>query len=134
MNATSKDIAEILDGDSSLGLTLGTDLFMYRMPATPDDLVVVRDNPGRAPMLQYSQSRSNYYYSSVTVWVRNTDYGSGYAVAQSILEYLHATGNVTINSTNYQLIRAEGDVQLLHFDENDRAVFITNYEVQRKSV
>lgn len=133
MNPASKDIATILAGESSLALTAGVDLFHIRMVPEPDDCVVVLDNPGGPPLLTLRQSTSNYYHSSVTVYVRNTDYETAWEQAFDIMTILHGKNGETVASTYYALIRAQNDPQLLRYDENDRPVVFVNYEVQRRN-
>jgi hypothetical protein len=135
MNAASKDIAlNILDGESSLGLTYATDLFYSRLPADPAVCVSVQDNVGSGPTLSLKQSTSNYHYSSVNVQIRDIAYDSGYETAQKIVELLHGLHGQTISGTKYLLIRSLDDVGLLYYDENDRPVFSVNFEVQRVPV
>lgn len=135
MQSVSKDIVDLLDGESSLGLTAGTDLFYYRMPPPRKQInaVTLYDTPGRPPLLALRKTASAYYYSGVSVQVRNADDDTGYNLAHDIMVYLHGTNNVTLNGTVYTLIRALGDVQLLHRDENDHGIYVVNFEVQRKS-
>lgn len=135
MNPASKDIANILDGVSSLGLTLNTDLFHARMPDGDDfqNAVNVLDIGGEPPMLTTQRDTSNYYYSAVSIQVRNTDYDTGYGIAFDIMGYLHAQSGITEAGTLYTLIKATNDPQLLGWDDNDRPVFVVNYEVQRRS-
>ena len=134
MNPASKDIAQYLAGESSLGLVLGTSLFYARMPDSPDDCVTVMDNPGDAPMLTYDKATSNYYYSSVSVRVRNTDYAAGWAVIFAILTFLHGLGqqNSVDASSYYGVVKAMNDPQVLYWDNNDRVTFFINFEIQRK--
>jgi len=132
MNPSSKDIAEIMEV-STLALTPGTDLFRFRMPPTPQDCVVVLDISGNEPMVQLSKDRSDYYYSAVSIQVRNIDYLTGYGIALDIFQFLHGTAHIIINDTYYSLIKAMADPQLLHYDGNDRAVFVINFEVQRRT-
>lgn len=132
MNPASKDISTLLKNESSLALTFGTDLFFARMPDEPSDCVAVLDNPGRPPMLTYKKETSNYFYSSVTVWVRNTDYAAGWAQIHEILTFLHGLGSQVVDGTYYDIIKAMADPQLLYWDENQRAVFIVNFTVQRR--
>lgn len=134
MNAPCKDIAAILSSDVDLDLTLKKDLFYTRVPPAPDDCVTVIDNPGEDPMLQYTQSRSNYYYPAVSVWVRAKDYQVGYSRISCVLALLHGLAHTTVNEAYYSLIKAKNDPQLLHFDENGRAVFIVNFAIQRRAV
>lgn len=134
MNPASKDIAELLDADTSLGLTSGTDLFHGRMPDQPDDCVAVLDNPGDPPMLTFDKATSNYYYSSVSVRVRSFDYDTGWGIMFNIMTYLHGLGqlNSVDNTSYYGVIKAMNDPQVLYWDKNDRAIFFINFEVQRK--
>lgn len=134
MNPASKEICQFLEGESSLGLTFGTDLFFGRMPDSPDLCVTVMDNPGEPPMLTYKKGTSNYYYSSVSVRVRSIDYAEGWDLMFSILEYLHGLSelNSTDNSMYYALIRAMNDPQVLYWDDNDRVTFFINFDIQRK--
>ena len=137
MNATSKDIATMLAGESSLGLTLATDLFYKYLPAEKEnvvgsDIVTVLDNGGGEPMLQLLKSASDYYFPSVNVQVRNIDYDAGYDVIFAIYQWLHGTSQVVINSTYYALIKAISEPQLLHKDENGRHVFVVNFDIHRR--
>lgn len=133
MNSAAKDIVTLLENYSSFSYALGTDLYLWRIPsAPPQDCVIIMDSPGEPPMLQYVKTRSNYHYSGVTVYVRNTDYETGYNEALSISEYLHGIANTVVDGTYYSLIKATGEPMLLEYDKNDRSVIITNFEVQRR--
>lgn len=132
MQSSSKDIATLLNGESALGITLGTDLFYGRMIPSPINQVAVLENPGRSPLLALIKMPKQYYRSSVSVMVRDSDYDDGYGLAHDILEFLHQYKG-TINGTAYDII-AMNDVQLLHRDENDRPVFLINFECRRASV
>lgn len=134
MNPTSEDIATMLNAESSLGLTLATDLFFAQIPPKPADCVAVFDSPGAPPQLTYKKATSDYYYSGVTVQVRNTSYGGAYDLAFQIMEFLHGESNITIGSTLYTLIKAVNDPQLLHYDEGDRPIMFINFDVQRRAV
>lgn len=132
MNSPAKDVVKIL-GDGGLGLTPGTDLVFARMPDNTDNIVSTYDGPGDPPMLTLKQSTSDYYYPSVSVRVRNKNYETGYNLMFSIYEYLHGKSNVTIGTTLYTVIRALNDPQLLLYDNNDRPVFMCNFQLQRRA-
>ena len=134
MESTAKDIVTMLEGESSLGLTKGTDLFYSRMNNAPDDVVVVFDTSGAPPILTYQKSTSNYHYPGVSIQVRNTKYNDAYALMQQILEYLHGESNITVGTTLYTIIKAINDPQVLHFDDNDRVIMFVNFEIQRRDV
>lgn len=46
MNAPSVDIKDMLEAESSLGLTFTSDLFVGHEPNTPDETVTIFDTPG----------------------------------------------------------------------------------------
>jgi hypothetical protein len=134
MNPTCKDIAQFLNEDTSLGLTLGTDLFYGRMPDGPSNCVAVYDNPGDSPMLTLKKETSNYFYSSINVRVRNTEYANGWEIMYNIVAFLHGLHqqNTPDASSYIGVIKAQNDPQVLYWDKNDRVIFFTHFEVQRK--
>ena len=132
MISAAKDITTILTGESSLGLTYATDLFFARMPDDPSDCVVAYDNPGSPPQLTYKKATSDYFYSSVSIQVRNTSYEGAWNQMFAILNYLHAESNITVGTTLYTLIKALNEPQLLHYDDNDRPVMVVNFDIQRR--
>jgi hypothetical protein len=130
MNAPSVDISEILEAISSLGLTFGTNLFIGREPTTPDNTVTIFDTPGSPPQLTYAQGE-NYYYPSIQIRVRNNSYINGYNSIKAIMDELHAYGPEAINGTVYNLIKCSQDPFLIDYDENGRARWICNFDIQR---
>lgn len=133
MNSPAKDIVNMLNAEASLSLTAGTDLFFARTPDDPDNLVTVFDNPGDTPALLLQKSVSDYYYASISLRVRNKKYNTGYSKIFDIMEYLHGLNGITVDTTLYVLIKALNDPQLFFYDENDRPVFLVNFQVQRRA-
>ena len=131
MNAPSVDIKDILVAESSLGLTFATDLFVGREPAKPDNCVTVFDTPGFPPMLTLEGS-AEFYYPSVQIRVRDNSYLNGWDLAQDIIEVLHGLNNETWNDTLYLLIQCSSGPALLDWDDNNRARFIINFNIQRR--
>lgn len=134
MNSASKDISNILNGISSLGLTLSTDLFHGHLPEGPDyqNVVAVYDIGGTPPILTMLRATSNYYYSEISIQVRNIDYDTGFGIAHDIMVYLHGQSAIVESGTLYTLIKALNDPQLLSYDQNDRPIFVCNYQCQRR--
>ena len=132
MKSTAEDISAILSSESTLGLTEGTDLFIGRMQNEPSNCIVIYDLGGRAPMLALKKAQSSYYYSGVSVQVRNNKYAAGYSTIDGIFQYLHGLHGITISGTYYALIKALDNPDILRYDENDRPIFVVNFEVQRK--
>jgi len=130
MNSTARDIKDMLESVSSLGLTFATDLFVGREPVDPDNCVTIFDTPGSPPQLTYTKGES-YEYPSIQIRVRNRNYNAGWDLINDIKFYLHGRGHETWNGTYYSLIAASDSPALLDYDENNRARFICNFNIQR---
>ena len=131
MNPASVDIKDLLEGESSLGLTFASNLFIGREPTHPDNVVTLFDTPGGPPQLTYDRTEK-YYYPSVQVRVRNNSYLDGWDLIHNIREVLHGQGHVTINGTTYELIKCSMEPSFLTWDRNSRAVFVTTFDLQRR--
>ena len=131
MNMPSEDIKDMLEAESSLGLTFGTNLFIGKEPTKPDNCVTIFDTPTLPPQLTFDRSE-RYEYPSVQIRVRNNSYTTGWTLAHDILNSLHGRGQETWNGTLYCLIRCSSGPALLDWDKNDRARFIINFNIQRR--
>ncbi len=132
MNSVAKDICNLLNGVSSLGLTLATDLFYAIEPTDPSNCVTLFETPGEGSDL--TMDITTYYRDSFQVRVRNVDYDTGYNLAKDIEEYLNGINHTIINGTTYNIIECSTSPVLLDFDDNNRPRFIINFNVQRKEV
>ena len=131
MNSSAEDIKDMLVDESSLGLTFATNLFVGREPSSPDDCVTIFETPGFPPQLTLKQGE-DYYYPSVQIRVRNNNYQTGWTLAHNIMVSLHGRGHETWNETLYTVIRCSNGPALLDWDENSRARFIINFNMQRR--
>lgn len=132
MLSTSEDIKDMLESESSLGLTFQTDLFVGREPSKPDNCVTIFDTPGYPPMLTLGND-SQYYYPSVQIRVRNRDYQDGYALISSIVALLHGKHHEVWNNTHYSVIACVSEPFLLDWQEHN-ARFVCNFNIQRREV
>jgi hypothetical protein len=130
MNASSVDIKDILAGNSSLGLEYATNLFIASEPASPDECVTIYDTSGS--MARALDADNKVYYSSIQVRVRNYDYEEAWDKVNDIREYLDANVGLKQGGTTYVSIRATSDPQFLERDENERFIFIINFEIIRR--
>ena len=132
MNATSVDIAAMLEayGNSELGLTLTANMFVGREPTTPDNCVTVFDTPGYGPQL--TMDAAQYEFPSVQIRVRNRTYVAGWNVINGIKDALHGRAHETWNGTLYSVIVCANGPFLLDWDENNRARFVVNFDIQRR--
>ena len=129
MNASSVDIRDMLEDESSLGLTFTTDLFIGREPPKPDNCVTIFDTFDK-PLLTLNDQ--GYYDASVQVRVRNNSYLTGWELAHDIMVALHGKAGETWNTTLYTVIYCSSGPALLDWDENNRARFIINFNLQRR--
>ncbi len=128
MNPPSKDMKDILAGNSALALTVDTDLFYAEMPDTPDACVCIYDTPG-------FPADPHQTYERPTVQVRIRGAKGGYDAAQlqgqAIRDLLNGLNEETWNSARYIGIWATGDVGFVYFDDNRRPVFTVNFRIHR---
>ena len=129
MNIPSEDIRDIIEADSSLGLTFATNLFIGKEPSAPKDCVTVFDTPGFPPQLTLRDQ--GYEYPSIQIRIRAKDYSAGMSLAQDIVSLLHGSRGIC-NSTLYTVIYCSSGPALLDWDENGNARFIVNFNVQRR--
>ena len=130
MNAPSFDMAELLESSAAgLGFVAGTDLFVSAEPDAPDACVTLLDSPGFPP----DTAVADYQKPGLNVRVRGVrgGYSTAYAVAASVLNYLHTLHGEIVNGTRYVAIFASTDVIPLGLDENGRPVFSLNFNIHR---
>lgn len=131
MNPSSEDIKDMLETESSLGLTFATDLFIGQEPSKPKNCVTIFDTPSFPPMLTLTKGE-DYYYPSVQIRVRNASYLTGWALIQDIMESLHGRSQETWNGTLYSVIYCSSGPAHLGWDDNGNAWFICNFNIQRR--
>jgi len=131
MNNPAEDIATILLAESDLGLTFATDLFTVKEPHTPINCTTIFDGVSEAPQLTFTKGE-DYYYDSVQVRIRHSNYATGYALAHSIMTTLHGIGQDIVNGTLYSLIRCKNGPAPLGLDDNGRHILVMNFEIQRR--
>ena len=133
MNPTSEDIKDFIEQESDLDLAFATNLFIGREPATPDNCVTIFDTPGYPPsMTLKGKEEGSIFYPSIQIRVRNNDYQTGWNLIDRIKLLLHGTVKEIINSTSYDYIKCISEPFLLGFDEADRALFVSTFDICRK--
>ncbi len=120
----------MLEAESSLALTLGDDLYVGLEPSTPADCVCVFETPGGPPQL--TMDIEKYEYPSVQIRVRNTDWQTGWNLAEAIKTALHGRAQETWNGALYTVITVANGPFHLDWDDNHRARFIININMQRR--
>jgi len=130
MNPCSEDLKDMLEAESSLSLTFGTNLFIGKEPTTPTNSVTIFDTPGANPMLTVNNDE-DYRFPSAQIRIRNNSYLTGRSMAEDIYTFLHGKNHETWNSTVYQFIRCVNEPYHLGNDENGHPWWIINLNIQR---
>ncbi len=128
MNPFSEDLKDMLEAESALGLTFGTDLFIGSEPPEPDQCVTIYDTGGQSPDVHIEYRRP-----TAQVRVRSNAYRDGWVLANDILEALNGKHEETWNSTRYLTIWTLSDVLYIGKDQNDRFLFTVNFLTHRTS-
>jgi hypothetical protein len=131
MNASSVDIKDMLEAESTLGLVFGTNLFVGKEPAKSHNSVTIYDTTAFPPELAL-EGATGYEYPSIQIRVRNDNYLSGWDFITVITNFLHGKKQETINTTLYSLIACSSGPALLDYDEQNRPRFIVNFNIQRR--
>ena len=130
MNSPARDLVDYLDADSSLGLTLGTDLFALDRPDSPDLVVSLHDTGGGTPdgSTDYRLDRT---FVQITVRGERGDLHTAWQLAYDVRDSLRAIARETINGTVYIGLPVFGDVAYIGRDQKDRPLYSANFRVLR---
>lgn len=135
MKPSSVHIKDMLESESSLALTFGTDLFVGREPTSrdaQDNVVTIIDTPGGPIHLTNTKENSDYQYPTVQIRIRNNDLVTGWELAEDIVASLHGRAGETYDGVYYSLVRCTSGPAALMWDENERVVLVINFEIQRR--
>ena len=109
------------------GFTKATDLFIGRMPDTPDTALYLTATGGNEPNRYIPTPRK-----TVQVLSRAPQYPDAYDNAQTVYDLLHRTNdNVTLESggVDVMFIAAIQEPTHLGLDEQERHVFTINFRI-----
>jgi hypothetical protein len=127
--ATLNDIGTYLD--AQLGsLTLGTNLFLGRLPTDPDKCVALLEYGGSTPVSTLgSDAMPRMELPRIQVLSRDVTYADARSLAISIWLVIEGILNETLSGTLYQRVSAVQSVFPLERDSAQRAVFAQNFQV-----
>lgn len=123
-----EDVADWLE-DNGYG-TVSVDIFVARMPPTPDEVIVVVENPGGPPDHAFGRTTMVIDAPMIQIAVRGTPDGWDVArdVAYGVYEELDSGGSFDGGSTQ---VKASGTPAYLGPDELERPEFSVNFSVTR---
>ena len=116
---------------STQDLTLGTNLFLGRLPDSPDTCVGLIQTGGTAPTDTFGTSYPPLENQGLQTLVRAASYATGEALAVDVFKSLQSVENQTLTSTLYLKIEANQSPFALERDEQERVIFSCNYMVAK---
>ena len=116
---------------STQDLTLGTNLFLGRLPETPDTCVGVIQTAGVAPTDTFGTSFPPLETQGLQTLVRATTYATAEALAVDVMKSLASVDNQTLTSTLYLKIEAQQSPFALERDNQERLVMSCNFLVTK---
>jgi len=117
---------------TNVSLTLGTNLFLGRLPETPDTCVAVIETAGQSAVEAMGGSTlPAYTRPRVQVLVRAVAYSDASDLAEDIYKKMQLIDNESLSGVRY--LRADGLQSPFYLDRDmeERAVFSCNYQTLR---
>jgi len=118
-----------------VGTALGTDMFLGKLPPTPDAIVAIFEYASLAdePDLGVDGKNIRYEYPRVQIVCRGVrdDYATPRTTAQNAKKALMKVQGSTLTGTYYLAVTPESGPFFLRRDLNDRLEFVTNFQVYK---
>ena len=128
--STLIDIATYLDTQQG-SLTLGTNLFVGRMPDTPATCVTLYEYGGTAPDNTMGGGLPVLQNPSVQITVRATTYAAAETLINLCWVSLEGIVDESLSGTRYNRVSAIQSPFPLERDSQDRIIFVQNFNVTR---
>lgn len=114
-------------------LTLGTNLFLGRLPDDPDTCVSVYEYGGDAPVnTMGSDAMPPVEQPRIQLLTRAAGYSSARTLALSCWTAIESVLNESLSGTRYHRITANQSPFPLERDSQDRVLFAQNFRVQKE--
>lgn len=129
--STLMDLSTYLENEVGT-LTLGTNLFIGRMPDTPDVCVALYEYGGSGPTeVMGAQATAVLENPRLQVATRAASYAAAETLARSVWTALSGVLDQTLTSTRYNVVSAIQSPFPLERDSSDRVVFVQNFDVTK---
>ena len=127
------DLGSYLDTQVA-SLTLGTNLFLGRLPDSPDSAVALYEYAGEIPVsVMGGDALPILKRPRIQVLSRASTYSASRSQAITVWLVLEGILDQTINGTLYQRVEALQSVFPLERDTHERSVFVQNYRIIRNT-
>jgi hypothetical protein len=113
---------------NSLG-TLGTNIFLGKMPASPDYCITIYEYEGMQPKESFGTAAYDVDMPRIQVVVRGArdDYPTARNKVDTIRQLLASLTDTTISTINIMRVEATGSVGLVGLDEKSRPIMSANF-------
>lgn len=111
--------------------TLATDIFLARMPDTPDACVTLYENQGVGPDHTFGASVKAIDHQRVRVYCRasRNDYPTARAKAEAVRAVLGAIRNTSLSGVSIMTVLSTSELYPLQRDGDDRAIIGCDFTV-----
>tara|TARA_R110000787_G_scaffold100231_1_gene205105 strand:- start:1350 stop:1754 length:405 start_codon:yes stop_codon:yes gene_type:complete len=116
---------------STADLTLGTNLFLGRLPESPDTCVGLVQTAGTAPTNTFGTSYPPLENQGLQTIVRAATYATAEALAVDVMKSLASVENQTLTSTLYLKIEAQQSPFALDRDSQERLIMSCNFLIAK---
>lgn len=111
--------------------TLATDIFLARMPQTPDACVTLYENAGIGPDHTFGASVKAIDHQRIKVYCRaaRNDYPAARLKAEQVRAVLGAIRNTTLSGISILCVLSTSELYPLQRDDDDRALVGCDFTV-----
>lgn len=129
MSTVLESVGNYIDTNSA-DLTLGTNLFLSKMPESPDFCVAVFEYEGLPPIETFGSSGFSVDRPSLQIMVRATreDYVTARDKAATLRNLISAISNTTISDIGILRVASLGSIMPLGVDELERPMIVFNMD------
>lgn len=116
--------------DANSSLTLGVNLFLSKMPQTPDACVAIFEYEGMPPIENFGSSGYSISRPSIQVMVRGAreDYVGARDLAETLRASVSSISNTILSSVGILRVASTGSIMPLGVDELERPVIVFNMD------
>jgi len=128
-NTVLEAVGNYVDTNSA-DLTLGTNLFLSKMPESPDFCVALFEYEGLPPIETFGPSGFAVERPSLQVMVRaaREDYVTARDKAVTLRNLVSAISNTTLSNVGILRVASMGSVMPLGTDELERPIIVFNFD------
>lgn len=129
MSTILESVGNYIDTNST-DLTLGTNLFLSKMPESPDFCVAVFEYEGLPPIETFGSSGFSVDRPSLQIMVRATreDYVTARDKAATLRNLISGISNTTISDIGILRVASLGSIMPLGVDELERPMIVFNMD------